>query len=134
MIIEKNPSSNDTEKVVAFLSQYNAGHVSNKSEKFSIVIKSDDGEIIGGIIGYTHWGKLEIDILWISDNHRGLGIGRQLIKEAEDFALAESCSGIVLYTMSFQAEGFYKKLGFVECGRVGGYENNAEKIYLTKDI
>ena len=134
MFVDKNPSPDDIEKVIASLSQYNAEYVSNESEKFRIVIKSDNGEIIGGMIGDAHWGKLEIDILWISNNHRGQGIGRQLLEEAEKFALEQSCNGIVLYTMSFQAEGFYKKFGFVECGRIGGYENNAEKIYLVKDI
>jgi len=37
--------------------------------------------VVGGLIGYVHWGWLEIDI--VDELYRGKGIGKHLVDYAE---------------------------------------------------
>jgi len=45
---------------------------------------------------------------------RGQGIGERLMPMAEEVAQKKHCTGIWLETFSFQAPGFYQKLGYSE--------------------
>jgi len=127
------PSSLDVKLVVDSLELSNSKHINIESTPFSITVK-DDGKIIAGIDTFTKWGLLMVDILWVSEDYRGQGLGIRLMNEAENFAVSQGCSGIELYTMSFQAESFYKKLGFSKIGQVDNCYSGASKIYMFKEL
>jgi len=38
--------------------------------------------VVGGLIGYVHWGWLEIDIVWVDDSTE-VKIGKHLVDYAE---------------------------------------------------
>ena len=44
------------------------------------------------------------------------------------------CTSVVVDTMSFQAPGFYAKLGYKQFGLSEGYENGTSRHYLEKDL
>ena len=51
---------------------------------------------------------------------------------AEKAAKERGCSGIDLDTMSFQAPGFYEKLGFTKVGEIAQLQTGNQKILLLK--
>ncbi len=72
----------------------------------------------GGLWGETGRGWLFVELLGIPEAARGDGIGTRLMREAERIAAARGCVGVHLDTCSFQAPGFYEKLGYTRLGTV----------------
>jgi hypothetical protein len=44
------------------------------------------------------------------------------------------CVSAVLYTISFQAPGFYAKLGYRELGRVPCLPPGTARVFMSKDL
>ena len=86
-----------------------------------ITVRDGQGQLLGGLVGDTYWGWLDIDDLWLHESLRGLGYGRRLMAMAETEALARGCSRTFVRTFSFQARGFYEQLGYRVVGRLDDY-------------
>ena len=57
-----------------------------------------------------YWNGLEIDILWVDAEYRGLGIGAHLLVEAEKFA--RDNGAVIAFFKTVEARGFYEKQGY----------------------
>ena len=99
---------------------------------FAFFIRDEDNTIIGGCNGCTLYGSLYIDQLWVDDSIRHQGYGTQLIKVAEQFGLDHQCTFATVNTMDWEAEDFYKKLGFKVDFVRSGYEKNSKMLFLSK--
>jgi GNAT superfamily N-acetyltransferase len=99
-----------------------------------IVIRNEVGEIVGGLIGSTYWGWLEVNVLWVADGLRRLGYGRTLLRMAEAEARTRNCSHVMLTTYSFQARGFYEKEGYRVVGEMADYPPGAAYYWMRKDL
>ena len=75
-------------------------------------VRDDTGSVIAGFSGHTWGGCAEISLVWVHEGHRGLGIGTALMRAAENEARDRSCQQLILMTHSFQAPGFYERLGY----------------------
>jgi GNAT superfamily N-acetyltransferase len=78
-------------------------------------------EVVGGLLGHINWKWLSIDVFWVAESLRRIGLGAQLLREAEEFALAHDCCFAHVETYSFQARGFYEKHGYRLFGRLDNY-------------
>jgi GNAT superfamily N-acetyltransferase len=76
----------------------------------------DDGELIAGIDGFTWGGYARVEYLWVTETHRGRGLGTGLLRAAEAEACRRGCSTVVLDTHSFQAPDLYRSRGYREIG------------------
>ena len=91
---------------------FNNGAVGKSKAQHLTVTLQQRGGIVGGLSGYTWMSWLYVDLLWISDEHRGKNFARSLITKAETEARKRGVRNVYLSTFSFQAPGFYKKLGY----------------------
>jgi GNAT superfamily N-acetyltransferase len=94
-------------------------------------IRDDAGDVIAGFNGHTWGGCCELSHVWVNERYRGRGLGAGLLRSAEAEAVARGCIRIVLATHTFQAPGFYERMGYerkyaIE-GRPRGY---ADIIYV----
>src|SRR4030095_8035426 len=84
-----------------------------------------------GFNGHTWGGCCELSNVWVDERYRGQGLRAALLRSAEAEAVARGCVQVVLATHSFQAPGFYERLGYerkyVIEGRQKGY---ADIIYV----
>ncbi len=55
-------------------------------ENVSYIIRNEQEEIIGGITGTLFWGHCHIDFLWVAQNCRKQGFGKELIRKMENLA------------------------------------------------
>ena len=85
-----------------------------KETELSIVRRNEAGEIVAGLTGKTFWNWLYVDLLWVDKSLRGLGTGSALMKAAEEEAIKRGCIAAYVWTQSFEASGFYPKLGYKE--------------------
>jgi GNAT superfamily N-acetyltransferase len=67
---------------------------------------------LGGAVART-WGDCcETLQLWVESSLRGSGLGTRLMHALHEAAQARGCRTFYLETWSFQAPGFYRKLGY----------------------
>jgi GNAT superfamily N-acetyltransferase len=90
--------------------------------------------IVGGLWGSTWFSYLRVDLLFVPESMRRLGMGRKLMMEAEAEAIRRGCCAATLDTFSFQAPGFYEKLGYSVFGTLSDYPCGHSRFYLTKRL
>ena len=104
-------------------------------ETFALLLRAPDrDEVIGGLYGKISYRWLLIDLVSVPEQMRGQGIGEQLMRMAEDIAQKKNCIGIWLETFSFQAPGFYRKLGYSEFGHLADYPPGHTRLYYQKTL
>jgi GNAT superfamily N-acetyltransferase len=107
----------------------------NDRQALSIRITDPEtGEPIGGLVGRTSLGILFIDLVYLPPSLRGSGTGSRILAMAEEEGRRRGCSKAVLFTISFQAPEFYKKLGWQVFGEIAPQPPGATRVYLTKDL
>jgi len=99
-----------------------------------IAVREHDGDLRAGLFGWTWGGCGYIDLMWVRADQRGSGLGSRLLATAEEEMARRGCDQVVLSTHSFQAPGFYARVGYEECGRARGYPRGHDQIYLVKSL
>lgn len=95
--------------------------------------KDDAGNLVGGIIAVAYcWNILYIDVLYVEAAHRGQGIGRRLLEEAEERARRMGVRLVHLDTFDWQARGFYKSLGYEVFGVLDDCPEGHTRYYMKK--
>ncbi|WP_158743233.1 GNAT family N-acetyltransferase [Acidisphaera sp. L21] len=115
------------------LAHNNAQTGDGKYSRFAVTVRAADGEVAGGLFGHIWHNHLFIELLALGAA-RGEGLARQVMALAEAEARRKGCTGIWLDTFTFQAPGFYAKLGYVEFGRITDYPPGFDRIYLRKSL
>lgn len=99
---------------------------------FGASVQNEAGEVIAGFSGHTWGGCAEISHLWVSEHHRDHGLGRTLLHAAEAEAVRRGCTQVVLATHSFQAPGFYERLGYQRKYAIEGRPKRHSNIVFVK--
>jgi len=76
------------------------------------VVCLDGEEFVGGVMGYIQFGMLYVSLLAVKEEYQRKGIARKLMNMIEDQARMDGVRVFHLGTGSFQAQGFYEKLGY----------------------
>ena len=92
------------------------------------------GKIVGGLVGQTFWDWLFVELLWVSAEKRGKGLGKALLQKAEAEARKRGARNVYLNTYSFQAPGFYRKLGYRQFGELKDFPAGHKHHWLTKAL
>jgi len=102
-------------------------------ESFGFFIYDGD-EIKGGIKGCIFYGSMYIQALWLHEDQRGLGHGKELMQAAESLAIDKGLNFITIDTMDWEAKDLYLKLGYgLEMARTG-YLHDSTLYLLRKDL
>jgi len=112
-------------------------HVSHVLEEYphtgyNLIIKNDDGQVNGGISGYTVMGTMFVDELWVAEKYRGLGYGKKLLSHSEELAKEKGCIAGQGACFTFQNLEFFKKQGYVFYGHTDAYPNEVKEYFLIK--
>ncbi|MFB6715342.1 MULTISPECIES: GNAT family N-acetyltransferase [unclassified Streptomyces] len=91
-------------------------------------------QVIGGLTGRTSLGLFFVDLVFLPPELRGSGLGREILRRAEDEACARGCRAAVLYTITFQAPGFYRKQGWKRLGEVPCDPPGTSRVFMAKEL
>lgn len=136
LTITRGPASDaELDTLYQGLRAYNAGRMGDPGySPLHVLLRDEEGEVRGGVAGDVYFGWLFIRYLWVAGEHRGGGYGERLLREAEDEARSRGCHAVWLDTFSFQAPGFYRRLGFHEFGRLQDYPAGHARHFFWKPL
>jgi len=133
--IEAEPVQAEMAVIIQGLGAYNASKADGDMPNYLfITVRGTDGSIVGGLIGATYLGWLQVQAVWMADELRGHGYGRQMLLQAEQEAVRRNCPRAFLETLSFQALPFYEKCGYVVFSRLPDFPPGGCRYALTKDL
>ena len=117
--VEEGPEAEDVAVVREGLYQYNLPYAGDDGyQELAVFLRNETDSVLGGLLGCTYWGYLNIEVLWIQENQRNRGKGRELLDTAEEEAIRRGCRYAHLDTTSFQALSFYQKQGYTIVGEL----------------
>jgi GNAT superfamily N-acetyltransferase len=129
----------DVERLEALLAdriyEFNAQAIDRfDARSLGAAIRGERGEIIAAISGYTWARCCQITHLWVTAERRGHGLGRKLLAGAEAEAIGRGCQIIQLSTHSFQAPGFYERIGYTRQAVVPDHPVGHASIFYAKTL
>jgi ribosomal protein S18 acetylase RimI-like enzyme len=117
------------------LRAYNASQVGNAHKgNLTLSYRDADHRIVAGLHGITSWNWLFVQLLWVHEAVRRQGLGKRLLELAEAEGKKRGCENVSLDTFSFQAPGFYEKLGYEKFGELLDCPKGHRRIYFQKKL
>ncbi|MBE1161121.1 GNAT family N-acetyltransferase [Dyella acidiphila] len=92
------------------------------------------GKVVGGVTGRTSLGLLFLDVFYLPKEYRQAGLGSRILQLAENEGRRRGCCAAVLYTINFQAPGFYERHGWRRFGEIPCLPPGTSRIFMTKDL
>lgn len=114
------------------LREYNARYMRDTGD-FSFHVE-EEGRIVGGIVAGGLGDLLEVEFLYVEEAYRGRGLGQRLLAHVEDLARKKGLKRVLLNTYSFQAPGFYEKLGYTQVLKLAPAFDDVTQTYFLKEL
>jgi ribosomal protein S18 acetylase RimI-like enzyme len=99
-----------------------------------LLVKGEDGKVAGGLWGRAAYDWIFVEYLVVPKEARGQGIGSKMIGMVEEMARERGLVGVWLDTFSFQALGFYEKLGYERFGEIEDNPRGGARYFLKKRV
>ncbi|PBC03442.1 GNAT family N-acetyltransferase [Mesorhizobium sp. WSM3860] len=133
--ITAEPLPQDLARVGEGLSAFNDGDVGASGRKtLAVFVRDDAGAIVAGISGYTAWGWLYVQWLWVDETLRGRRIAASMLDAAEREALARGCQAAWIDTFNPTAAKVYQRQGYRPFGTLADFPVGRSRIFLQKKL
>jgi GNAT superfamily N-acetyltransferase len=131
--LEATPHDKQAKALGEGLDAYNREHAGDYGDsEFVIGLRDETGVLRGGVLADVYWEAMFLKYVWLDKSVRRKGIGSDLIRAAEDEGRKRGCTMAHLDTFSFQARGFYEKLGYKVFGTLEWPTREIKRHYLSK--
>jgi GNAT superfamily N-acetyltransferase len=130
------PTEFDQRVIQGGLADYNALQAGYRDWRPLAALLRDPhtGETLGGMIGRTSYGLLFIDLVYLPEGMRGQEIGSRLLRMMEQEGASRGCTSAFLFTITYQAPGFYQRHGWTEFGRIACDPPGTARVFMTKKL
>jgi GNAT superfamily N-acetyltransferase len=99
-----------------------------------LVSDPETSEVLGGLYGRSYLGVLFIDRFFLPEKYRGNRLGARLLAMAEEEGKRRGCAVIALFTLHFQAPGFYQKQGYEVAATLETPPPGATRFLMRKQL
>ncbi len=136
IVLTDKPDPVAREAILAGLLAYNLEHAGPHEARPLAALITDPatGQVIGGLWGQTASRWLFVELLFVPAALRRSGIGTVLMQRAEAEAIRRGCLGAWLDTFSYQARGFYERLGYAVFGALEAYPPGHDRFFMQKPL
>ena len=115
------------------LAQYNDASVGPSDRKvLAVIVEEDEAQLIAGLSGYTAWGWLFTQWIWVAPLHRSQGLASALLTRAEAEAQSRGCIGAHIDTFSERALNLYQRQGYEIFGQIPDFVGGQTRSFLSK--
>jgi|SRR5215470_12151858 len=134
IVVPDHPDRSDRDAIAKLLSAFNESKVGSSGYKELAILLRDprSGETVGGAWGRSAYDWLFVELMFVPEKLRGMGLGLRLLQMVEEIAVQRGCTGIWLDTFSFQARGFYERQGYTVFGTLHEQPRGAKRFFLNK--
>ncbi|MBY4609786.1 GNAT family N-acetyltransferase [Rhizobium sp. 9T] len=130
-----SPSPEELAAITDALSAFNTGDVGPSDRRpLAILIRDADGKVTGGLSGFTAWGWLFVQMLYLPETLRGAGIAGRILAQAEKEAKARGCHGAWIDTFSPRALRAYLRRGYEVFGELEDFPQGRMRSFLRKKL
>jgi GNAT superfamily N-acetyltransferase len=135
LTLTETPSPEDLGGITDPLVAFNEDDVGPSGRRaLAVLIRDDDGRTIGGLSGYTAWGWLFTQLLFVPEDLRGQGMAGRLLEKAETEAIARGCHGAWIDTFSPVALKAYRRQGYAVFGELPDFPAGRTRFFLRKTL
>jgi GNAT superfamily N-acetyltransferase len=133
--VTEAPAADDLALIGGRLTAFNEADVGPADRRpLAVVVRDDAGSIVAGISGYTAWGWLYVQWLWVAEAQRGAGLAGRMLKAAETEARTRGCHGAYIDTFSPVALKTYQRAGYVSFGALEDFPEGRTRTFLQKKL
>lgn len=133
--VTDTPDQEDLEAIGSALAAFNQADVGPAERKaLAVLVRDGKGLIVAGISGYTAWGWLYVQWLFVAESHRGQGLAGQMLAAAEAEAIKRGCRGAYIDTFNPQALHVYERAGYRVFGALPDFPKGRSRSFLSKTL
>jgi GNAT superfamily N-acetyltransferase len=135
LTVTATPSPAELEAIGGGLAAFNEADVGPAERTpLAVVVRNEAGTIIAGVSGYTAWGWLYVQWLWVAETQRGQGLAGRMLAAAEEEARARGCHASYIDTFSPVALKAYERAGYVPFGKLDDFPTGRTRAFLQKRL
>jgi GNAT superfamily N-acetyltransferase len=133
--VTDSPHDADLEALGRGLTAFNTETLGPTERRaLAIFLRDPTGAVTGGLSGYTGWGWLFTQWLWLSTELRGQGLAARLLQVAETEAVARGCHGAWIDTFNPVALRVYQRQGYSVFGELEDFPRGGRRWFLQKRL
>lgn len=133
--VEDAPASEDVDALSRGLGEHAIRYTEVAGfQPIAVFIRDEQGVLVGGVWGFVNWNWLWVGMVWLSEELRGAGHGKQMMETLETAARARGCRSSHLDTFSFQARPFYEGLGYEVFATLDDYPPGHQRFFMKKAL
>lgn len=128
------PDPGDLARIGSNLAAFNDSDVGPSGREPLTVLVHEDKALVAGLSGYTAWGWLYVQWLWVSEDQRGKGLAGRMLAAAEVEAKQRGCHGAYIDTFNPHALHVYQRAGYVVFGSLDDFPPGRSRSFLSKSL
>lgn len=135
LTVTATPTPAEIETIGSGLTAFNEADVGPADRTLlAVLIRNAAGTVVAGISGYTAWGWLYIQWLWVHESQRGQGLAGRMLEAAEEEARKRGCHASYIDTFNPIALKSYERAGYVPFGKLDGFPKGRTRSFLQKQL
>lgn len=129
------PDEDEVATIGGELARFNDADVGPSGRRpIAVVVRDESGALVAGISGYTAWGWLYVQWLWVAEAQRGRGLAGQMLEAAEAEARKRGCHGAYIDTFNPVGLKTYQRAGYVPFGELKDFPVGRTRTFLQKRL
>jgi GNAT superfamily N-acetyltransferase len=132
--VTSQPDAAELAQIGDNLASFNESDVGPAGREAIAVLVHAEGALVAGLSGYSAWGWLYVQWLWIAEMQRGQGLAGRMLAEAEAEARQRGCHGAYIDTFNPQALRAYQKAGYTVFGTLADFPPGRSRSFLSKPL
>lgn len=135
LIVTATPTPAELETIGGGLTAFNESDVGPPERlALAVLVRNEAGTVLAGISGYTAWGWLYVQWLWVAEAQRGQGLAGKMLAAAEGEARTRGCHASYIDTFSPVALKTYERAGYVPFGKLDDFPKGRTRTFLQKPL
>lgn len=135
LTVTSAPSQAELDAIGRSLAAFNEADVGPADRTaLAVVVRDEAGAIVAGVSGYTAWGWLYVQWLWVAESQRGQGLAGQMLTAAEHEARKRGCHAAYIDTFNPIALTAYQRAGYLPFGALDDFPKGRTRTFLQKAL